>query len=98
MREPLLAGILSLLIPGIGQIYNGRIGHRHSLVSPDGLFLDRLSRNFGLGGPSDRGLVCIQLRKGQSCPRLKFLHMILLFARRPMTPGFFAFRQSPRIV
>lgn len=25
MREPLLAGILSLLIPGIGQIYNGRI-------------------------------------------------------------------------
>ncbi len=25
MREPLLAGILSLLIPGVGQIYNGRI-------------------------------------------------------------------------
>ena len=25
MREPLLAGVLSLLIPGIGQIYNGRI-------------------------------------------------------------------------
>ena len=25
MREPLLAGILSLLIPGLGQIYNGRI-------------------------------------------------------------------------
>ena len=25
MREPLLAGILSLLIPGIGQIYNGRV-------------------------------------------------------------------------
>lgn len=25
MREPLLAGILSFLIPGLGQIYNGRI-------------------------------------------------------------------------
>ena len=25
MREPYLAGILSLLIPGVGQIYNGRI-------------------------------------------------------------------------
>lgn len=25
MREPLLAGLLSLLIPGLGQIYNGRI-------------------------------------------------------------------------
>jgi TM2 domain-containing membrane protein YozV len=25
MRNPLLAGFLSLLIPGLGQIYNGRI-------------------------------------------------------------------------
>jgi len=25
MREPLLAGFLSLLIPGVGQIYNGQI-------------------------------------------------------------------------
>lgn len=25
MREPLLAGILSLLLPGLGQIYNGRV-------------------------------------------------------------------------
>jgi TM2 domain-containing membrane protein YozV len=25
MREPLVAGLLSLLIPGIGQIYNGQI-------------------------------------------------------------------------
>jgi TM2 domain-containing membrane protein YozV len=25
MREPIVAGILSLLIPGVGQIYNGRI-------------------------------------------------------------------------
>jgi TM2 domain-containing membrane protein YozV len=25
MREPVIAGILSLLIPGLGQIYNGRI-------------------------------------------------------------------------
>jgi TM2 domain-containing membrane protein YozV len=25
MREPLLAGLLSLLVPGVGQIYNGRI-------------------------------------------------------------------------
>ena len=25
MREPYIAGLLSFLIPGIGQIYNGRI-------------------------------------------------------------------------
>jgi len=25
MRDPVLAGILSFLIPGLGQIYNGRI-------------------------------------------------------------------------
>jgi hypothetical protein len=25
MRDPMLAGVLSLLIPGVGQLYNGRI-------------------------------------------------------------------------
>lgn len=25
MRDPYLAGVLSLIIPGVGQIYNGRI-------------------------------------------------------------------------
>ncbi len=25
MREPILAGLLSLLLPGVGQIYNGQI-------------------------------------------------------------------------
>lgn len=25
MREPIIAGLLSLLVPGLGQIYNGRI-------------------------------------------------------------------------
>ncbi|HZI19445.1 MAG TPA: hypothetical protein VEY09_12700 [Pyrinomonadaceae bacterium] len=25
MREPVLAGILSFLIPGVGQLYNGQI-------------------------------------------------------------------------
>ena len=25
MRDPFIAGILSLLVPGLGQIYNGRI-------------------------------------------------------------------------
>lgn len=25
MREPILAGVLSLLIPGVGQIYNGQL-------------------------------------------------------------------------
>src|SRR5215208_4011805 len=25
MRDPFLAGVLSLLIPGVGQLYNGRI-------------------------------------------------------------------------
>ncbi|MGH9943165.1 MAG: hypothetical protein ACRD9R_12500 [Pyrinomonadaceae bacterium] len=25
MREPVLAGILSLIIPGVGQLYNGQV-------------------------------------------------------------------------
>lgn len=25
MRNPLLAGILSLILPGLGQLYNGRV-------------------------------------------------------------------------
>jgi TM2 domain-containing membrane protein YozV len=25
MRDPVLAGILSLIVPGVGQLYNGRI-------------------------------------------------------------------------
>jgi TM2 domain-containing membrane protein YozV len=25
MRDPFLAGVLSLLVPGVGQLYNGRI-------------------------------------------------------------------------
>jgi TM2 domain-containing membrane protein YozV len=25
MRDPVLAGILSLILPGLGQIYNGRV-------------------------------------------------------------------------
>jgi TM2 domain-containing membrane protein YozV len=25
MRDPILAGVLSLLVPGVGQFYNGRI-------------------------------------------------------------------------
>ncbi|PYS51485.1 MAG: hypothetical protein DMF68_04150 [Acidobacteria bacterium] len=25
MRDPFIAGLLSLLVPGLGQIYNGRI-------------------------------------------------------------------------
>ena len=36
MRDPLVAGILSFLIPGVGQIYNGRIlaGILWLLVTP----------------------------------------------------------------
>ena len=25
MRDPLIAGLLSLIVPGLGQLYNGRI-------------------------------------------------------------------------
>ena len=25
MRDPVLAGVLSLILPGVGQLYNGRI-------------------------------------------------------------------------
>ena len=59
MREPWIAGILSLLVPGVGQIYNGRILVGRAVVDLNRRFVDRLSRTFRLGGSSDRRVVCL---------------------------------------
>jgi TM2 domain-containing membrane protein YozV len=49
MREPWIAGILSFFLPGVGQIYNGRIVIGILwLVLPDFRGLVRLARSVGL--------------------------------------------------
>jgi TM2 domain-containing membrane protein YozV len=50
MRDPVLAGVLSLIIPGVGQIYNGRIlaGILWLLITP----------GFWLGTGGTLGWIC----------------------------------------
>jgi hypothetical protein len=50
MRDPSLAGILSLLIPGIGQLYNGTILR--------GLFWLIITPGFWIGTGGMLGWVC----------------------------------------
>ena len=50
MRDPALAGILSLLVPGIGQFYNGRI--------LAGIFWLIITPGFWLGTGGMLGWVC----------------------------------------
>ena len=50
MRDPALAGILSLLIPGIGQLYNGRI--------LAGLFWLIITPGFWIGTGGTLGWLC----------------------------------------
>ena len=50
MRDPSLAGILSLLIPGIGQLYNGKILR--------GLFWLIITPGFWIGSGGTLGWVC----------------------------------------
>jgi TM2 domain-containing membrane protein YozV len=50
MRDPALAGILSLLVPGIGQLYNGRI--------LAGLFWLIITPGFWIGTGGMLGWVC----------------------------------------
>ena len=50
MRDPVLAGILSLIIPGVGQLYNGRI--------LAGILWLILTPGFWLGTGGTLGWVC----------------------------------------
>jgi hypothetical protein len=66
MRNPVIAGVLSLLIPGLGQIYNGRIlfgviwmlVFGISWIGSVGSLQAHCSRHFRL--------VCVLVRKGPS--------------------------------
>ena len=50
MRDPVLAGLLSLVVPGIGQLYNGRI--------LAGLFWLIITPGFWIGTGGFAGWVC----------------------------------------
>jgi TM2 domain-containing membrane protein YozV len=50
MRDPALAAILSLLVPGIGQLYNGRI--------LAGLFWLIITPGFWIGTGGTLGWIC----------------------------------------
>jgi len=50
MRDPVLAGVLSLIIPGVGQLYNGRI--------LAGILWLILTPGFWLGTGGTLGWVC----------------------------------------
>ena len=50
MRDPMLAGILSFIVPGVGQLYNGRIlaGILWLIVTP----------GFWIGSGGTLGWIC----------------------------------------
>jgi TM2 domain-containing membrane protein YozV len=50
MRDPGLAGLLSLIVPGIGQLYNGRI--------LAGLFWLIITPGFWIGSGGTLGWIC----------------------------------------
>ena len=50
MRDPVLAGLLSLVIPGVGQIYNGKLLR--------GLFWLVVTPGFWIGTGGTLGWVC----------------------------------------
>ena len=62
MRDPGLAAVLSAIIPGVGQFYNGRIlaGILWLIITPR--FVDRHWRSTGMGVPRYRCLHRLQLR------------------------------------
>jgi len=59
MEKRHIAGILSLLVPGIGQMYNGKILKRRSLADFHWSLMDRIRWNPGyLRSPALR-VVCL---------------------------------------
>jgi TM2 domain-containing membrane protein YozV len=56
MRNPFLAGILSLLVPGVGQMYNGRVGVGAAWLSITVLMWLLSFSTFGLVGLAYHGI------------------------------------------
>jgi TM2 domain-containing membrane protein YozV len=56
MRNPVVAGILSLLIPGVGQMYNGRVGIGAAWLSVSILMWLLSFSTFGLVGLAYHGI------------------------------------------
>ena len=50
MRDPVLAGLLSLIVPGVGQLYNGRILR--------GIFWLVITPGFWIGSGGLLGWIC----------------------------------------
>lgn len=68
MRDPKLAGLLSLIVPGVGQLYNGR-------VLADILWLV-LTPGFWIGTGGTLGWICHIVARG--------LHRLQLRQRAPL--------------
>lgn len=60
----------------------------------DGCFVGRIRGTVGLGGPSDRRMVCVQLCEGQPGPKLEFLRTILLYSPVLSDAGLFLIFQK----
>jgi len=56
MRNPMLAGVLSLLVPGVGQIYNGRVGIGATWLAVSVLMWILSIPTFGLVGLAYHGI------------------------------------------
>jgi hypothetical protein len=66
MRDPGLAAVLSAVIPGVGQFYNGRILAGISMAHNHAGALDRDGRFARLDSPPDLGLHRLHLRPRSS--------------------------------
>ena len=66
MRDPMLAGILSFIVPGVGQLYNGRIlAGVHWLILTPGFWIGS-GGTLGLDLSHHCGLHRVLLRDGTS--------------------------------
>ena len=72
MHNPGTAAVLSLLIPGVGQIYNGDFLRGTVLAHRDAGLLDRHRRALRLAVPPHRGLHRLPAR-GEEEPSLAWL-------------------------
>ena len=70
MRDPFTAGLLSFLIPGVGQLYNGRIlaGILWLIITPG--FWIGSGGHAGLDLSRHRCLHRVFVREGSSCSRI----------------------------
>ena len=68
MRDPVLAGFLSLVIPGVGQIYNGRISGGSSVAHFYAGILAGNGRNARLDLPPRLRVLRLLIRERTSNP------------------------------